>query len=264
MEGDLLGFGFDPTPQTTAPANLQVSPPSQISPQAGFSPPAPAPVQAAPTVPAIPAQTQQSQSPPPQSAPTVQQTPAAVSAPPTTSSGSPPPTAAPSSAKPTMFVLKEEEPGSPVLKEIQAKFGGRWKLARSDSYDEYLKAAGVGIFHRKIASSGTPEQVFSVKGDKIYVSFHSTFHNQNYVFQLDQAVENLVEKTRQSVFTSYRDGKLILEMTPLEVGWDKPQEVERHINDMGEHVVIYTCGSVSCRRYFARLPDLPVIPNVVA
>lgn len=263
MEGDLLGLGFDPTPQTAATTNLtsQAPTPTQLSPSAQT------PVQPpAPTLQVEPAQSQQAL---PQTTATTQQT-TTTAAPTTstTSSGAPSPTVAPTTAppvvKPAMFVLKEEEPGNPVLKEIQAKFGGRWKLARSDLYDEYLKAAGVGIFQRKIASSGTPEQVFSVRGDKIYVSFRSTFHNQNYVFQLDEAVENLVEKTRQSVFTSYRDGKLILEMTPLEVGWGKPQEVERHINDMGEHVVIYTCGSVSCRRYFARLPDLPVIPNVVA
>lgn len=35
-----------------------------------------------------------------------------------------------------------DEIKDPVLKEIQEKFGGCWKLVRSDPYDEYLKAAG--------------------------------------------------------------------------------------------------------------------------
>ncbi|XP_013067937.2 fatty acid-binding protein homolog 8-like [Biomphalaria glabrata] len=159
-----------------------------------------------------------------------------------------------------MFTLKQEEPSTEVLKEIQAKFGGRWKLVRSDPYAEYLKAAGVGLLTRTLAGNSLPEQVFSVRGDQIYVSFHSTLHNQNYVYQLETAVENLVEKSRQSVFASYKDGKLILLLTSLEEGWNKTQGVERFINDLGEHVMIHTCGNVVCRRYFTRLPDLVTLP----
>ncbi|KAH9515100.1 Fatty acid-binding protein 9 [Bulinus truncatus] len=161
-----------------------------------------------------------------------------------------------------VFMLKQEEPSTPELKEIQAKFGGRWKLVPPDPYGEYLKIAGVGLLNRSLAAKSTPEQIFTVKGDKIYVSFHSTFHNQNYVYQLEQAVENLVEKSRQSVFASYKDGKLTLLLTSMEEGWNKTQGVERFINELGEQVMIHTCGSAVCRRYFARLPDVATLPPI--
>ncbi|BFZ18619.1 hypothetical protein BsWGS_21658 [Bradybaena similaris] len=156
-----------------------------------------------------------------------------------------------------------DEPKNPVLREIKEKFSGRWKLIRSDPYDEYLKAAGVGFIARKLAISRDPEQEIAIKGNKIHIDFRSTFHNQIHVFMLEESLENVVETTRQSVFCSYKDGKLILLMTPLDPGLNRTQEVERDINQYGELVVMYTCGTATCRRYFARMADIVAPLNIV-
>ncbi|XP_012935469.1 clathrin coat assembly protein AP180 [Aplysia californica] len=159
---------------------------------------------------------------------------------------------------------QDAAPQDPRLKEILEKFGGRWKMVRSDPYDEYLKALGVGFLNRKLAGKTTPEMDFQVRGEKIYVSMRSTLHSQSYVFQLDEEVENLVEKMRQGVVCTYTDGKLVQQMTPLDAGWTKVQEVERSINENGEHVVIFTAGSAVCRRYFTKLPELGITPPPVS
>ncbi|CAG5119018.1 unnamed protein product [Candidula unifasciata] len=157
----------------------------------------------------------------------------------------------------------QDGPSDPILREIKEKFSGRWKLIRSDPYDEYLKAAGVGFFARKLAISRAPEQEISIKGNKIHIDFRSTFHNQIQVFVLEESVENVVETTRQSIFCSYKDGQLTLLMTPLEPGLNRTQEVQRYISEHGELVVMYTCGTSTCRRYFARIADTVAPLNIV-
>lgn len=143
----------------------------------------------------------------------------------------------------------------PRLHEIMEKFGGRWKMVRSDPYDEYLKSLGVGFFNRKLAGRAFHDMDVTVKGDTILVAMRSLFHNQHYRFKLDEEVENLVEKVKQGVVCTFEDGKLIQQMTPLDSG-SKMQQVERSINEDDEHVVIFTAGEAICRRYYARLPVL--------
>ncbi|XP_059169292.1 fatty acid-binding protein homolog 8-like [Physella acuta] len=228
MDGDLLGLGFEPAPSQAPSSTAQ--PPTEAAPPT-VAPPAVAPPAVAP--PAV--------------AP-----PAVAPAPLPAAEVSPP-----SPQKQEVTSAPETKPevsaSDADLKQIEAKFGGQWKLVRSDPYDEYLKAVGINFFNRKVAGSGAPEEIFLVKDGRIYISFRSTFHNQNYVFTLGETVENLVEKSRQSVFTTFKDGKLILQMTPVEEGWGKTQEVVWDVNNLGEHEVIYTCGSATCRRYFAKM-----------
>jgi len=156
---------------------------------------------------------------------------------------------------------KKVEPQDPRLKEVEEKFGGKWKMVRSDPYDEYLKSLGVGFFSRKIAGRAYHEMELTIQDDNtIAVAMRSLLHSQNYVWKLDEEVENVVEKSRQGVVCTYENGKLVQQMTPLDPGSNKMQQVERAINDLGEHEVIFTAGEAVCRRYYARIPDPKASP----
>merc|ERR1712062_304598 len=86
----------------------------------------------------------------------------------------------------------------------------------------------------------------------------SFFHSQHYIFRLDEEMENLVEKYKHGVVCSYENGKLVQQMTPLEIGSmaKQNQHVERHINEDGEQEVVFTAGEQTCKRYYVRLEDL--------
>lgn len=149
----------------------------------------------------------------------------------------------------------EEKPQDPRLKEIEEKFGGRWRMVRSDPYDEYLKTLGVGFFSRKFAGRAYHDLDVTVTNDAIIVDMRSFFHSQHYTFKLDEEVENLVEKSKHGVVCTYEGGKLIQQMTPLDPTCNKTQQVERNITELGEHEVIFTAGEAVCKRYYARLPE---------
>jgi len=149
----------------------------------------------------------------------------------------------------------EEKPQDPRLKEIENRFGGRWRMVRSDPYDEYLKTLGVGFFSRKFAGRAYHDLDVTVTNDAIIVDMRSFFHSQHYTFKLDEEVENLVEKSKHGVVCTYEGGKLIQQMTPLDPACNKTQQVERNITELGEHEVIFTAGEAVCKRYYARLPE---------
>jgi len=154
---------------------------------------------------------------------------------------------------------KTELPADPRLEEIKEKFGGKWKMVRSDPYDDYLKSLGIGFFSRKIAGRAYHEmEVLIEKENKIVIFMRSFFHSQHYIFKLDEEMENLVEKYKHGVVCSYENGKLVQQMTPLEIGSmaKQNQHVERHINEDGEQEVVFTAGEQTCKRYYVRLEDL--------
>jgi len=154
---------------------------------------------------------------------------------------------------------KTETPLDPRLEEIKEKFGGKWKMVRSDPYGDYLKSLGVGFFGRWFAGRAAHEMEFLIeKENKIVIVMRSFFHSQHYTFKLDEETENLVEKFKHGVVCSYEDGKLVQNMTPLDIGSmaKQNQHVERHINENGEQEVVFTAGEHVCRRYYVRLEDL--------
>lgn len=153
MEGDLLGLGLEqptvsnktlPVVQLFESSFLQAQqPPSHVQHPAQFPAVAAQPTTSFINVQQLAAQHQQVPAMRQQSQSTVKPIQATI-----TSSNNIDPTAGSTVAtKSTAHEIWKpspvhDEPKDPVLREIREKFSGRWKLIRSDPYDEYLKAAG--------------------------------------------------------------------------------------------------------------------------
>lgn len=153
-------------------------------------------------------------------------------------------------AQGTSGVVKEK------LKEIESLFGGKWRLLRSDPYGEYLKAIGVGLLTRNRASGGTPDIEISVLHEYIFINTSSMLHSQITKLKLDESVENVVFKANLSVFCTYQNQKLELQMTPVDLAWGKTQGVEYSLSERGELMVVYASGSNVCRRYFSKVTQV--------
>uniref|UniRef100_A0AC35G072 Cytosolic fatty-acid binding proteins domain-containing protein n=1 Tax=Panagrolaimus sp. PS1159 TaxID=55785 RepID=A0AC35G072_9BILA len=69
------------------------------------------------------------------------------------------------------------------------EFVGKWDFESSDNFDEYMKAAGVGLITRKVANNLKPQIVIKVDGDHWRMESNSTFKNLVVEFDLGKEFE---------------------------------------------------------------------------
>ncbi|XP_071093375.1 cellular retinoic acid-binding protein 2-like [Haliotis cracherodii] len=138
-----------------------------------------------------------------------------------------------------------------ALDEIQQKFRGKWKLCRSENFEDFLKEMGVNVVARKLAAAGKPEQELEVKDGKIRIVYKTGFWDREDNFILDEEFENETNKVKHKVVGSYKDGKLETVATPIDSELP-PQRTVRDVVD-GEMVMTIYARDVVCTRYFKRL-----------
>ncbi|XP_067671066.1 cellular retinoic acid-binding protein 2-like [Haliotis asinina] len=138
-----------------------------------------------------------------------------------------------------------------ALEEIQQKFSGKWKLCRSEKFEDLMKEMGVNIVARKLAAAGKPEQEVEVKDGKIRILYKTGFWDREDNFTLDEEFENERNGVKHKVIASYSDGKLETIATPI----DSELPSQRTVRDVvdGEMVMTIYAREVVCTRYFKRL-----------
>ncbi|ESO97928.1 hypothetical protein LOTGIDRAFT_228443 [Lottia gigantea] len=141
------------------------------------------------------------------------------------------------------------------MDEIKEKFCGKWKLDRSENFDEFLKEMGVNFLVRKMAGSSKPEQEIRVDDDTIVVSTKAGFWNKESRMKLNEEFEEDRDGVKMKCFGKYENGVIIIDNTPIDKPDFKPQKVTREIID-NELVMIMNVGDgyLICKRYFKRLP----------
>ena len=63
-----------------------------------------------------------------------------------------------------------------------SKLVGRWDLAGSENFEEYMSEIGVGWLTRKIGASAKPTNIITKDGDKWVIRTESTFKNSEIKF----------------------------------------------------------------------------------
>ncbi|XP_071092731.1 sodium/calcium exchanger regulatory protein 1-like [Haliotis cracherodii] len=148
-----------------------------------------------------------------------------------------------------------------ALEEIKTMFAGKWKLDRSENFDEFLKEMGVNVLLRKMAESSRPEQVIEVKDGQIRISTKTGLSNQDDVFDLGKESETISHLDTKSkhlllvypvkVKVVYSDGRMVVTSRP--VGSDlKPQRICRELIQ-DEMVMTVDVGDIICKRIFKRV-----------
>jgi Lipocalin / cytosolic fatty-acid binding protein family len=66
------------------------------------------------------------------------------------------------------------------------QFIGKWKLAESTNFDDYMKKVGIGWATRKLGNMATPELRINVSGNHWKMLSTSTFKNHLFEFDMDK------------------------------------------------------------------------------
>ncbi|XP_021374330.1 cellular retinoic acid-binding protein 2-like isoform X2 [Mizuhopecten yessoensis] len=139
-----------------------------------------------------------------------------------------------------------------AMDEIHAELGGKWKLDRSENFDEVLKELGLNILFRKMASVAKPVIEFTVEENIVNLISKVSFFNQVMEFKLNEEYTQSFEGIDMICFSRWEDKKLITEAKPAVEGKGKPQRFQRErIND--EIIQTMTVGDVVCTRVFTKM-----------
>ncbi|XP_069136346.1 cellular retinoic acid-binding protein 2-like isoform X2 [Argopecten irradians] len=139
-----------------------------------------------------------------------------------------------------------------ALDEIRAELGGKWKLDRSENFDEVLKELGLNIVFRKMAAVAKPVIEFTIEENVVNLISKVSFFNQVMKIKLDEEYTQSFEGIDMKCNSRWEGKKLITEATPAVEGKGKPQKFTRErVND--ELVQTMTVGEVICVRVFTKV-----------
>ncbi|KAL3101808.1 hypothetical protein niasHS_003217 [Heterodera schachtii] len=134
------------------------------------------------------------------------------------------------------------------------KFVGKWNLASSENFDEFMKEVGVSFLTRKAAGCVKPmlEFVVSNAGAHWRMTSTSTFTTWNCEFDLDKEFEQKTAdgRTVKSIFT-FENDKLIEKQTKIKAD-EKDSRYERYIDESGKLIIAMECGSVKAKRVYTK------------
>jgi len=133
------------------------------------------------------------------------------------------------------------------------KFLGHWKLTDSENWDDYMKAAGVGLVTRKIANQLTSYEEWTRDGDQWTLNITSTFKSKALTFTMDQEFdeETMDGRKVKSILTIEGD-KIVHRQTPTKEG-EIQSTVTREILEDGRLLATFVAdnkGGLIAKRYF--------------
>ncbi|KAK7492544.1 hypothetical protein BaRGS_00016210 [Batillaria attramentaria] len=154
-----------------------------------------------------------------------------------------------------------------ATEEIKKKFSGRWKVDRSENFDEFMAAMGMNFLLRKMAGFSKPENVLQVDDDgTISIATSSTFMKNEQRFKLNEEFEEINHFTKKKFknMPIYENGKLRITPTPAELWILLTQNMQSASSQKTERffcvcitelLALQTIkvGDVLCKRYFKRV-----------
>ena len=123
--------------------------------------------------------------------------------------------------------------------------GKKYTLDKSEGFDDYMKALGVGMFTRMIGNSVSPTVELVKKGDEFSLITTSTFKNTTIKFKLGEEFEEETIDGRIVKTVVTMDGNKLIQ----EQKGDKPSTIIRDFND-SQMIATMTVGDVKCTRWY--------------
>lgn len=95
-------------------------------------------------------------------------------------------------------------------------FSGRFEMTTSENHDEYLKAVGVGMVTRKLASSAKPTLEIAQDGARLRITTVSTFKTVEVAFELGVEFEETTADGRNVQTVIVADGNRLVQVQKLD------------------------------------------------
>jgi len=135
---------------------------------------------------------------------------------------------------------------------IPQEFIGKFTVERSENFEDYLKARGIGIVARKLAITvlGKMTKVFTDNGDGSYTLENlSPKKNMSWRFKLNEQIETEGFDDKMHKITFHIDNGDIIEDHIVDGESEPPV---RYKMEGGYMVAHLQAGDVKCQRYFKR------------
>ena len=123
--------------------------------------------------------------------------------------------------------------------------GKKYKMEKSENFDEYMKALGVGLVMRKMGNSVSPTVELVQSGDSFTLNSTSTFKSTSITFKLGEEFEEETADGRKVKTKITQDGNKFIQ----EQFGDKPSTIVREFN-ADDMTTTLTIGDVKCVRYY--------------
>ncbi|CAI9555909.1 unnamed protein product [Staurois parvus] len=128
------------------------------------------------------------------------------------------------------------------------KLQGSWKLVTSEGFDDFMKALGVDMATRMIASRLKPGVIISNNGDNWSIKTMSNFSTTELCFKLNEEVdETTADKRKCKTIFTLEDGKLIQSQK-----WDCKESIITREVQNDQMITNCTYGNVKCRRVYEK------------
>ena len=125
-------------------------------------------------------------------------------------------------------------------------FAGTYRLTKSDGYEEYLKAIGVGLATRKIGASQTPTVEVQENGDDFKLKTITTFKTTDLAFKIGEEFVEETDDGRKFNTTVTRDGNTLVQVQKLDT---LTATITRIFSSEGLEAIFQTGDIVSKRSY---------------
>lgn len=126
---------------------------------------------------------------------------------------------------------------------------GLYHLEKSENFEEFMKALGVGMVMRKLANNAKPSVEFKKNGDNWIFNTISAVKTTEVKFKLNEPFDDTSLDGRECTTTFTLDGNKLTMLQKGKKGTDCTYI--REFTDSGL-IMTGTCNGVSCTRTYKR------------
>ncbi|XP_071151683.1 fatty acid-binding protein homolog 6-like [Mytilus edulis] len=135
--------------------------------------------------------------------------------------------------------------------DLKTALGGKWKVYKSEKFEEFLKEMGINLVMRKAVANMSPTNTFTIDGNSITINIEAGPKKMEEKYTLNEEVDRKTDAGEMvKSKATFVDGKLTIVNTPTEATKKVVTVVREKQGD--DLVMTMTRGDVSAKRYFKK------------